>query len=276
MGTNKNDWLYSEGDPYFGPAQVKMFIRGVWVDDVCAVTYHVQDQKTPKFGYNDRRVRSWALGPTLVQGRLAINYRYNGYLARVIANNLKERYETDSDVQKRLKALANLPFTQAMTDSDSVLDLGVMAAESLDPRNREMIFGLLKQGWDQPSFFNKFDTIKKALALQQLQKGAMEVYNEHERAQAVAVRTWEELAEQRPGLFTKGLDLAIMYGAEPADKIASDNIKVIQDLQITGESQAISIDVPDGSRAIREIYPFLAADIRPGPPRSGFAYSAIA
>ena len=35
-------------ESYWGPAQVRLYIEGVWIDDACAVNYRVQDVKIPK------------------------------------------------------------------------------------------------------------------------------------------------------------------------------------------------------------------------------------
>lgn len=245
-------------DNYWGPAQVRLFVDGVWVDDACAVQYNIEDRKIPKYGYFDRFYRTIAVGQTLVSGRLSVQFRYNGYLRSVIEEQLSRRSDfkeltEPGGVNPRL----NIQSLENMKDldEDSQVDLLAHAAQS-PTRERERKFGEIKDMLWGP----EDDTSWAEL----FRQGPLE------RPQLNKAITTEGQVEkrsyQRPGLFTQGFDIMLVYGTDPANKIDPGLLRVIQDVHLVGEAQVVQIEVPDGSRAVREVYTFIARDIRAGDP----------
>ena len=84
MPTNQRDLLR-----FWTPAQVKLYTKThkeglVWIDDAVGVDLTVQDRKTPVFGYRSRYFDGISEGQTIVSGNLYIQFRYPGYLTKLL------------------------------------------------------------------------------------------------------------------------------------------------------------------------------------------------
>lgn len=245
-------------DAYWGPAQVRLYLDGSWIDDAAAVQYQIQDNKTPKWGYFDRFFRTVAQGQTLVQGMLSIQFRFNGYLRSALEGQIKRR----SDFKRMTDPAEGLP-RQNLGGLRDIANLGDAArlevlssiAQGYPPDLRSFKFEEWKNKlWgldDRDEFFRMND--------QSAEKP--DVSDAKEIQDRVDRRSY-----QRPGLLTSGFDIMMVYGTDPVNGEEPGLIRVIQQVHLTGESQRVEIDVPDGGRAIREVYQFFARDIRAGEP----------
>jgi hypothetical protein len=258
---------YSSG-VYFAPAQVRLYVGGMWMDDACGVMYQVQDDKTPKFGYNDRQYRAVAMGHTLVQGQLHIEFRFNGYLRAAITRWRASR----RDLERLSEKLTDPAYTKPKTlsewagqypdldpqllSTDQVFqavqaahDRGFPAGQDAAQQAKEVWWKKLKPKREGPGTEDRDPQSNPYLSKRQLVKSLLDK------------KLW------RPGLFSKGFDLMILFGVKDTDDEQDYDpalMKVVRDVHITGESQRIQIDVPDGSRSIREVYTFFAKEIVPG------------
>lgn len=231
-----------------------MFIDDVWIDDACAITYKVVDNKVPKFGYNDRKYRAVAMGTTIVQGRLSINFRYNGYLRSVIMDLVRKRRDTDllSTTNRRRKYTANnLNDEYLKYHATDVLEWASAVAASQDEDKRNSVFEFLKQRfWSLPA--NQDPT-----AIDQAGGRPSDTPDQRSRSD-------ELQALQRAGLIAPGFNIIMVFSDDPANYMDPALVKVIQDVHLVGEAVVANIEVPDGSRAIREVYDFFAKDVKPG------------
>lgn len=244
-------------DNYWGPAQVRLFVDGVWVDDACAVQYNIEDRKIPKYGYFDRFYRTIAVGQTLVSGRLSIQFRYNGYLRSAIEDQLLRRSDFKAltepgGVNPRL----NVQDLEDMKDRDEDEQVDLLTHIAHAPaEEREKKFGQVK---DMLWGFGD-DTSWEGLRPSPLEGPKLN--------KAITTEAQiEKRSYQRPGLFTQGFDIMLVYGTDPSNKTDPGLLRVIQDVHLVGEAQVVQIEVPDGSRAVREVYTFIARDIRAGDP----------
>lgn len=80
---------------YPTPAQVYLYVGGVWIDDAFRVEFRKVNEKVPLYGFDEVLWSGVALGHTLVTGNLILNYRYPGYLWTLV----KESLHTDVTVQ---------------------------------------------------------------------------------------------------------------------------------------------------------------------------------
>ena len=251
---------------YFAPPQVRIYVGGVWMDDACGVQYRVRDDKTPKYGYNDRQYRAITMGHTLVQGQLQIEFRFNGYLRHAITRwkqlnkNIKKVNERDPRVGK--------PRTLAeWAGQDGKLDPTYLnSAEVTEGVGRAFAasqsLGVDAAAQAKMTWWRKFNPKREGPA-----NDMRDPQNNPYLSEAQLIRALIDQKLWRPGLFSSGFDLLMAFGVKDTD-LASDFdpalVKVIRDVNIIGESQAIQIDVPDGSRSIREVYNFFAKEIVPG------------
>lgn len=227
LGTNRAESAYP------GPAQIRLYVDGYWIDDACAVQWQVQDTKVPKWGYNDRFFRSVALGTTIVQGMLSIQFRYIGYLANVISKNARNREEAEALIQNAgAKTTAGWISDKVLFGSkEEVADWAVLAA--IDSKSRDPVFNYLKgKFWDQ----------------QEDSKQDKPWYQKDTR---------ERLT--RAGSLPP-FDIQIRYNPNDSDVALQ---QVISAVYLTGESKVVEISHPDGSQPLREVYTFFAKDLTP-------------
>lgn len=99
---------------YFTMTQARMYIGGLFIDELNSLQFALQDNKIPVYGYASRFYDDMAQGKSLVQGQFTINFISEGYL--VSALNEYDRQVTASselgnDVvtqqQARLTSLVN-------------------------------------------------------------------------------------------------------------------------------------------------------------------------
>jgi hypothetical protein len=239
-------------ESYWSPAQVRLFVDGVWIDDACAVMYRIFDNKVPKYGYWDRFLRTVAQGTTLVQGRLSINFRYNGYLRTVIEDQVRRRKDA-----LELEDGLHIDDYQALrlSTTDRLEWLNDQAIHA-PPEVRKKRFDFFKRKlWSQSDILNSNND--------EADKMTTDIPFDSPEGKEEAK---ERRAFLRPGLFTDGFDITMEFGAVLDEYNDPGLIRVIQAVHLTGESVVAEIDVPDGGRAIREVYDFLARDVRSGEP----------
>jgi len=228
---------------YWSPAQVRLYVSGVWIDDACSVSYIVSDPKYPKFGYFDRVLRAVATGQTIVNGELAINFRFNGYLRGVIEQELGRRKDFDylSSPEAGFRTLSpNFEEVLNMSVADQLVRLSAIAQSQ--SKSRENEFEKYKnQWWDRKPAYP--DVVRPAQNTQ---------------------RRFEE-AYDRPGLFTQGFDIMMVWGTD-TDHPDPALTRYILDVHLVSEMVQAEIEVPDGGRVIREVYRFLAKEVRAGDP----------
>ena len=65
---------------YFNGSQVAAFIGDVFVEEVTAINFVVQQNRRPIYGYADQHFKAMSKGQILVQGQFAINFKEAGYM----------------------------------------------------------------------------------------------------------------------------------------------------------------------------------------------------
>ena len=216
--------------PYPGPAQIRLYIDGYWIDDACAVQWQVQDTKIPKWGYNDRLFRAVALGTTLVQGMLSIQFRYVGYLNGVVAKLAKNRAQAEELIERvsAKEPVGGLPARFMLSSKEEIEAFAVEAAKG--PDQGTAVFEFLKNRfWKSTpgAWGDEGQVIKNQLG--------------------------------RAGTLPP-FDIQVRYNPNSEDPALQQKILGVH---LIGESKVVEIDHPDGSRPIREVYSFFAKDLTP-------------
>lgn len=226
-------------NPYYSPSQISLYINGYHVDDAISISYSVQDQKTPIYGYNDHEFRTLVKSRSIVQGELDIHFRFFGYLTWVIekVNSTLESLTSAKDLQllkhfknvdKNMEVFSNIGTPNKRAEAISIL---LSSGRHRQQRANELLDELKSRYWRQP---------EDALDPQ---------------------------SRSRPGLSSEDFDIVIQYGnvIEKSHPLTSIMIK---GARIIGQSSVISGEVPDGGVPVRETYQFVAKSIVPGPRRS--------
>lgn len=239
-------------DNYWSPAQIRLYIAGVWIDDACAVRYQITDHKTPKFGYNDRHWRTVAQGRTVVQGQLSINYRYNGYLRDVVEDLVARRKDFEALTgDDRFKLETGQTYEDVYNmDIAARLEWIAGKAASAPPEIRQKRFDFFKKLiWGELS--------DKAASL--YQEGEDDEYENVVAKNADSREaTKQRRSYQRPGLIPHGFDIMMVAGTDPGEEVDPALTRTIEEVHLTGEHFVAEIAVPDGGRALREVYNFIA------------------
>jgi len=78
---------------YPTPNDVKIFIKGTWIDDAYRIDIDKQAKKIPLTGYHQREFKLVAMGKKIVVGNIIIHWRFPGYLNYAIKKVLRERQD---------------------------------------------------------------------------------------------------------------------------------------------------------------------------------------
>jgi hypothetical protein len=257
--------IYEPGNPYWSPAQVRLYIDGWWIDDAAALQWTVRDDKRPKWGYNDRTYRATAMGRTIVEGQISVLFRYNNYLLHVASKftrrtvNSQVADEMARDLRTGYKdSTSYLPDSFVRGKPNDILDWLTKAAQSPERNAYNMAKAYLTTKYHKIKGIDGAKLSSSTIANRAEYQQAMQ---DGKMAEAEAILNF-----QRVGLLTRGFDIMIVYGTEHKDILNPAKVKFIQDVHITGEGQRAEISPPEGSTAIREVYQFFAKDVRAGRP----------
>lgn len=99
---------------YFTMTQARMYIGALFIDELNALQFTLQDNKIPIYGYASRFYDAMAQGKSLVQGQFTINFISEGYLYTVLNEYQNQLIQADIPVdpvaaqqQARLQSLVN-------------------------------------------------------------------------------------------------------------------------------------------------------------------------
>lgn len=242
---------------YYTPAQVTVLLNGYLVDDACAISYDVLDNWTPHFGHNDRLLRTYSMGQTIVQGELVVKFRYHGYLKRVITaitdqnSKLAGSPEQIAAMRKQQGVLTISNFV-LQQDTEAVLSYLDAAGENGAASHKKAADFLKARFWGDSGSAAARDIMESEI--NGIDGGESQEDRDDRRAYQEYMRP--SLARERH------LRLRVVHGPETnVGKRAY--AEVLEQVQFRGKSYKANIDVPDGERIVAEVYPFWARELRP-------------
>ena len=113
---------------YYAGTQAKLYIGGIWVDDIVSVQYQVSTQHSPIYGYASDRFDAIATGTSIVQGTFTIAFREVGYLVSILK---QLEYVTDTrNMKRRLASIKAASKRAAQKDTDSILNRQSAASDN--------------------------------------------------------------------------------------------------------------------------------------------------
>lgn len=218
---------------YPSPADVRVFIGDIWVDDLYRIDFSVNNPRTPLYDYTSTYFKDVVEGTTIVQGQLVINYRYPGYLLYAI-NNRKVIPQPGQEYGLDGLRIKNTPNYKVKDSSEIFRDI----ANGSDQQKMLKLIGYKKLG--------ALDNVKQvaaALVGQQTLNG---------------IEQGEVLTHKTKMPF----DITITYGINDIFYR-----KIIKNCYIIGESEVISAaavaggDLSSSGMPILEVYSFFGKKV---------------
>lgn len=232
---------------YFAPAQVTVYINNHWIEDACMLEYTIQDEQKPIYAYNDTTYRSVARGRTIVQGRLALNFRRQGYLYSVLNETVDAKWPSEAyKYPHTLKRLNTGTWFDSLATMglEEVKDALTLALSTMDKKTTE------------------YQTFKKELTKLFWREGALEATTRSLFSRDYNQGIEETEATARPGKHDGACNIALHFGSDERYGDARFTKELIG-VKFIGESSVTSIDVPNDGMPIRETYTFIAKDLLP-------------
>lgn len=251
--------IYRRGNEiFFSPAQVTVWLGEYLVEDACMIMVDTQDAWLPHYGYNDRNYRRLSPGQVMIGGRLAIRYRYEGYLTRVVEKMRSNGFNTAptaEDIAALRKGSArDVSDDTLKQDVDNVLDYLDRSAERGNMKLYSRVAHFLKgRFWRDGGQIGTSD-----MTLEQVMGNSASMdKNEYEREM-------EYYRYGRPSSLESpdDLEMSLVHGGDEHIGNPAYTRRFIG-VQFVGRSYVANIDVPDGSSPVTEVYPFMARDERP-------------
>lgn len=91
---------------YFSGNSAVLYIGDVWVDEVNAYAFTVQQSKSPIYGYASQLFDDVSAGQVIVQGSFSVNFKEAGYLWLVLQRYKKFQDHVDQTIAKYTKFTA--------------------------------------------------------------------------------------------------------------------------------------------------------------------------
>lgn len=78
---------------YFSGANVKVYFGDVWVDQIQGISFTLQEQVAPIYGFSSYTFDRISRGSRMVQGQFTIHFTENGYMQSIL-NRISESFST--------------------------------------------------------------------------------------------------------------------------------------------------------------------------------------
>lgn len=216
---------------YFSGADVHLYFGDIFVDEITNISFQLQEEVMPIYGYHSYTFDAVARGKRLVQGQFAINFTSVGYLQEII-NNANAIYMAIEEGKQ--KDLIKPEYYKNMSLSEILAKLGKSSFEQIADEYEKAIWGTTDDkdatylGYSDSPYFGQdqlgFDI--------RLQYGAVS-----EATNYVNGKFYQKYSEEPPNL----------------------TVDVINGVQLTGLMKT-GIGTDSAGAPIQEIYSFIARD----------------
>lgn len=262
---------------YFSGSQCAVYIGDTWVDEVTSLTYVVQQDRVPLYGYADQLFSGVSKGQVIIQGEFTINFKEAGYLFLIL-----DRYQTVINQKQSVLGVFHKP---KVAETGNPLRTPF---ESSDRVHREAIESITNND-------GTFTTFEKNIIFQALAGGvdaneiggeaALEVGREDAAAtltgfssttrqqggvgraenifEAFEDAIWarpeklDDLHRRADDPRLNPFDIYMTFGDFAGDNAANHTIQRLSDVHIVGSTKQIVID----GNPVQEAYTFLARNL---------------
>ncbi len=137
---------------YFSGADVKLYFGDIWVDEVTTITFQLQEEVMPIYGYHSYTYDAIARGKRLVQGSFGINFTSVGYLQQVLENANAIFYALE---QGEKKGIIRPQYYENMRLSEIMEKLGKETFEQVAEEYEQAIWGESKDSHEYLSYADR-------------------------------------------------------------------------------------------------------------------------
>lgn len=234
---------------YFSGANVRVYFGNIQVDQLAAISFQMQEQVTPIYGFNSYRFDKIARGSRIVSGTFTLSFTENGYLQTIL-----DRISSNID-----KANNNLlwkndvePLKKDLQRATSARTIENILSMSEDNTYKDYVEELKESFWGNTSSGNT------------VSRGTLSKEHDSYYYPKAEGSPWENPLKEH------GFNILIDYSPEANQKDFEDclndfdkkgslyqSYRSIVGVHITGETQEIA---PDGD-VLRTHYTFVARDL---------------
>ena len=107
----KYEFTQSKASPkreYFSGSNVKVYFGDVWVDELTEISFSLQEQVAPIYGFHSYTFDRVSRGNRMVQGTFTINFTENGYLKTIL------KRISDNMIKYRMKNVQKTPSKELL------------------------------------------------------------------------------------------------------------------------------------------------------------------
>lgn len=141
------NYVESKSSPkreYFSGANVKVYFGDVWLDQLVNISFSMQEQVAPIYGFNSYTFDRISRGSRMVQGQFTINFTENGYMqsilkragdsmqsvTRQIASEEPNNYMQDIDEYKTIKDLLTINSKETYMEQVNALKASLWGVDT--------------------------------------------------------------------------------------------------------------------------------------------------
>lgn len=104
---------------YFSGANVRVYFGNVWVDELTEISFSLQEQVAPIYGFHSYTFDRISRGSRMVQGTFSINFTENGYLKSIL--DLIERDMQENRTELAVPEMDN--YIRSNNELETIHDL---------------------------------------------------------------------------------------------------------------------------------------------------------
>lgn len=240
---NKYGFMDSKASPhreFFSGANVKVYFGDVWLDQIAGISYVLQENVAPIYGFKSYTFDRISRGTRYVQGEFVINFTENGYM-----QNILDKIRTGmEDVQEAIEQEESFAYVTSLSEEQNIRDL--LAVGNTD-RYAENIQSLKESFWGISNEFTAPSSKKERDSFY-----------------------YAEVAGKENLLREHGFNILIDYSPDANQRDFEDCLKLRKDkksfyqtfrsivgVHLTGESQEIS----NNGQVIQQRFQFMARDL---------------
>ena len=98
---------------YYSDASVELYFNGHWVEDINSISWHIQQQWQPLYGYNSFVYDDVAQGNRIIMGNFIINFTEPDHLRNIVTQSKVEAQENTDTVS--YETLSKQQYTTEIT-----------------------------------------------------------------------------------------------------------------------------------------------------------------
>lgn len=221
---------------FFTGADVRIYFGNTWVDEITGLSFAVQENVQPIFGYASYTYDAVARGARQIQGQFSINFKESYYLHSVM-----------NRLEQKMREQKSSGYASGSSDG--------MYQKYNDQIKVEH---LMKSVTDDADFEKYATMYERALWGQEPSASMQDLVNNRQSTSFFA-------PDSKANLRKEGFNVMILYGPEPGLKEMYQS--GVEDISRTAHSltgvhlTGVTQEIGSSGQPIQEVYSFIAQDI---------------